>query len=176
MKTKQINTVVRLFFVLPFLYAAFATQAQINLSLTPVDGECASDCQIIASATGTTGSVTYSLIHYPVVGQNSPTQTSGLFTGLQQGTYTVGVYDATTAGTPVMKSVSVKTNYVPLLANPLVFHTNIVGAILHGTKLYDVRLAVGYDILPQRRRNRRGLLREFAGRQNVCHGNRISRS
>jgi hypothetical protein len=125
MKVKQTNTIIRLFSIFLFLYAAFAVKAQIVLTLTPTNGACVSDCKITASATGTTGSVTYSMINYPSAGQNTTPQSSGVFEGLLPGTYTVGVYDATTAGVAVTKNVTVITNYVPLLANTPVVSSNL---------------------------------------------------
>jgi gliding motility-associated-like protein len=126
------NAIVKLSLSIIFLVSTFAAKGGIDLKLTPVNGTCVSDCAINASATGTTGTVAYSLINYPTMGQNTLPQASGKFTGLPPGTYTVGIYDETTAGKPVTKDITVTTNYVPLLGqSPVASYSSSVSYCDH---------------------------------------------
>ena len=104
-----------IFFLGCFLSCSLAAWTlPIISSVVPTNGTCVSDCKITVNVTNTSGTVTYSLINYPTVGQNTAPQTSNIFIDLAPGTYTVGVYDATTAGTPVTAQTTVTTNYVSL--------------------------------------------------------------
>ena len=116
---------IKLFLVLLFT-ACFATlQAAPTLTLSKVDGICVSDCQITATATGVTGTATYSILNYYGPGQHTTPETNNVFDGLAPGSYTIGVYDATTAGTPVTATISVATSYVLLsVGNPYSGYSN----------------------------------------------------
>ena len=94
-----------------------ALHARPTVSVTPVHGTCVSDCQLTVNVSDTIGPVTYVLKNYPTVGLETPPQTSNIFSGLLPGTYTVGVYDATTAGVSENATTSVTTSYVSLSAN-----------------------------------------------------------
>ena len=108
---------IRFIFALLLLCYSFTVRALPTITVVGTNGTCVSDCKITVNTANVTGTASYSLINYPAVGQNTPPQASNIFDGLEPGSYTVGVYDATTAGTPVMAKVTVTTSYVDMLSN-----------------------------------------------------------
>ena len=117
MKTIKKKNYIRLLFACLFVFVAVNMQAQINVQLQAGGGSCLSDCSITVTATGTTGSVTYSLMNYPAAGQNTPPQSSNVFSALPPGTYMVGVYDDTTGGQAVTASVTLTSSYTRIAMN-----------------------------------------------------------
>ncbi|MDR2057997.1 MAG: hypothetical protein LBP83_06915 [Dysgonamonadaceae bacterium] len=128
------NNRLRPAFILLFLFCTYTMQATPTLTLTATNGTCVSDCKITANVTNAVAPVTYSLINYPTAGQNTAPQESNVFSDLLPGTYTVGVYDATTAGIPITKTITVTTSYVPISANaPTTGYTSGVNCAPNGT-------------------------------------------
>ena len=102
-----------------FLLLSISTAGMALPKITEVrvtDGTCLANGELKILVEGTEGTVRYAII--APQDYATPVQTENTFTGLPAGTYTVGVYDVTTGGTPVTAEATVKTTYPKFLLNP----------------------------------------------------------